>query len=84
MLLYVFLVIQIHFTYNITWLFSVVFVYDITWCIYYRDYGLYFGGGLILLFMYHHLCVYFIVLVMYIHVVFIPFFHTFIFCMPIL
>ena len=32
-------------TYNITWLFSVVFVDDIAWCIYYRDYGLHFGGG---------------------------------------
>ena len=21
------------------------FVYNITWCVYYRDYGLYFGGG---------------------------------------
>ena len=30
-------------------------------------------GGPILLFMYHHLCVYFIVLVTYIHVVFISF-----------
>ena len=30
-------------------------------------------GGLILLFIYHHLCIYFIVLVMYIHVVFVSF-----------
>ena len=30
-------------------------------------------GGLILLFMYHHLCVHFLVLVMYIQVVFISF-----------
>ena len=22
-----------------------LFVFDITWCLYYRDYGLYFGGG---------------------------------------
>ena len=30
-------------------------------------------GGLILLLMYHHLCVYFIILVMYVHVVFVSF-----------
>ena len=41
------LVLQIHFTYNITWLFSVVLVSDITWCICYRDYGLHFGGGVL-------------------------------------
>ena len=41
----------IYFAYNITWfvvyLFIAVFVFvlDITWCMYYRDYGLYFGGG---------------------------------------
>ena len=47
------------------------FVYDITWCTYIMgimDHIL--MGGLILLFIYHHLCMYFIVLVMYVHVVF--------------
>ena len=36
-----------YFAYNITW-FDVcifIFVFDITWCMYYRDYGLCFGGG---------------------------------------
>ena len=39
-------------------------------------------GGLILLFTYHHLCIYFIVLVMYVHVVFVSF-PSFYICMPI-
>ena len=61
LLLYVILILQVHLIYNITWLFMcALFVDYITWCMYYRDYGLHFGGGLILLFMYHHLCVYFI------------------------
>ena len=46
-LLYVIWVFLISFAYDITW-FDVcifVFVFDITWCMYYRDYGLYIGGG---------------------------------------
>ena len=41
----------IYFAYNITWfvvyLFIAMFVFvlDITWCMYYKDYGFYFGGG---------------------------------------
>ena len=48
-------------TYDIEW-FDVwlFFVFDITWCLCCGDYGLSFGGGLILLFMYHHLCLYFL------------------------
>ena len=43
--------------YDMVWCF-VVFVSDITWCVCYGDYGLYLVGGLILLFMYHDLCLY--------------------------
>ena len=50
-LLYVIWLYYIYFAYNITWvvvyLFLAVFVFvlDIMWYMYYRDYGLYFGGG---------------------------------------
>ena len=38
---------SIYFAYNITWFVVCIFlfVFDITWYMYYGDYGLYFGGG---------------------------------------
>ena len=44
---------------DITWfLFAFFFLFIITWCMCCGDYGFCLVGGLILLFMYHHLFVY--------------------------
>ena len=50
---------HLYFAYDITWFDICLFcIFDITWCMCYGGYKLSFGGGLILLFMYHHLCLY--------------------------
>ena len=57
-----------------------IFVLVITWCMYYRDNELYFGGGLIPLFMYHHLCLYFLLSLWYVFLHFFSFFFSSLLC----
>ena len=73
--LYVIWFSKILLVYNITWLFVLGFyIFDIACCIYYRDYGLCFGGGSYSsVYVPPPMSVFPIVLIVYILVVFISF-----------